>query len=94
MSTFVRNVLNEQRKRAVASILTHAESRIYAKLTPREQSELRSKIIASITQYHDTCLDLVKASVDEGTTVNEEALRLLHKLNTTAAMMSRIADDG
>lgn len=87
MSTFVRNVLGEQRKRAVASILSYAEGNIYPQLTERQQRDLRAKVIAAIAQYHDTCLDMLKASVDDGTAVNQEALRLLVKINRDVTAM-------
>lgn len=91
MSTFVRNVLGEQRKRAMAGVLSYAESHIYPHVPERVQKEFRAKVIAVLSQYHDTCLDLLKASVDDGMASNDEALRLLAKINRD---ISELKKDG
>ena len=81
MSTFVRNLLNEQRKRLVGSIMTYLEQNVFDRLEPAERDELRRKVLASASQYHDVCLDMVKASVNDGTAINDEAMRLLSQIN-------------
>jgi hypothetical protein len=79
---FVRNMLNEQRRRAVGTLMQYLEINIFPRLTEAEQRELRGKVIGAVGQYHDVCLDMLKASVNDGTVVNVEALRLISELNT------------
>jgi hypothetical protein len=79
--SFVRNLLNEQRRRAVGSLMQYLEGNVYKHLTDQERKELRSRVIASIGAYHDVCLDMLKASVNDGTVMNDEAARLLASLN-------------
>ena len=82
MSEFVRNLLTEQRKRMVGSLMGYLEREVYPRLTVPQQRALREKVLASTAPYHDACLDMLKASVNDGTVVNEEALRLISELNT------------
>jgi hypothetical protein len=89
---FVRNMLNEQRRRAVASLMQYLEDNVFERLTEREQRELRAKVIGSIGQYHDVCLDMLKASVNDGTLMNDEAARLLAGLKTDVAHLRRSVD--
>lgn len=86
---FVRNMLNEQRRRAVASLMQYLEANIFDRLTEREQRELRSKVIGSVGQYHDVCLDMLKASVNDGTVMNDEAARLLAGLKSEVTNLRR-----
>ena len=46
-----------------------------------EAEAFRDKVLASIGAYHDTCLDMLKASVDDGAVVNAEALELLRDIH-------------
>lgn len=80
-SDFVRNLLIEQRKRAVGGIMSHAEKNMFPVLSPSQQKMFRDKVLSSIGSYHDTCLDILKASVDDGYVVNQEALDLLRKIH-------------
>lgn len=81
MSELARSMLIERRKRLVGSLLDYVEKNIYRHLTPTERTELRKKVIADVGSYHDVCLDLIKASVNDGTVINEEALAAIHELN-------------
>lgn len=90
MQPFVRNVLNRQRKRVVASILEHIERTLKDRLSEQEWSTLRSKVLGSVAQYHDACLDLVDSSVETGMMLNEEAVRVLADFNEAAQRMQRI----
>jgi len=74
---FIKNLLTEQRKRLVGSIMSHAEANLYPQMTRPQQEAFREKVLSSVGAYHDTVLDILKSSVDDGTIVNEEALRLL-----------------
>ena len=94
MQSFVRNMLNEQRRRAVASLMQYLEANVFDKLTDRERRELRGKVIGAVGQYHDVCLDMLKASVNDGTVMNDEAARLLAGLRTDVAQLRRSLDDG
>lgn len=86
---YVRNLLNEQRRRAVGSLMKYLEDTIYDRLTPHEQQELRRRVLGVFGQYHDICLDMVKASVSDGTMHNEEALPLLHRLSADVQGLRR-----
>lgn len=81
MSELARNMLIERRKRLVGSLLDYVEKNVYPHLNQPQRQELRKKVIADVGSYHDVCLDLVKASVNDGTVINEEALAAIHELN-------------
>lgn len=74
---FARNVLNEQRRRLIGNLMQYLESHVYAHLDEHEQRELRKRVLTAVGAYHDVCLDMLKASIDDGSVVNEDALRLL-----------------
>ena len=80
-SEFVRNLMIEQRKRVVGSIMSHAEKNIFPSLSVPQQRAFRDKVLSSIGAYHDTCLDVLKASVDDGFVVNTEAIDLLRNIH-------------
>ena len=86
-SEFVRNLLIEQRKRVVSSIMTHSEKSIFPSLSATQQKIFRDKVLSSIGAYHDTCLDILKASVNDGSVVNAEALDLLQDIHNTLKKM-------
>ena len=66
--------------------MTHAERAIYPKLTATERTAFRDKVLQSVGAYHDTLLDLLTASVDDGTLkVNEHALAAIDRMNRLAA---------
>lgn len=88
-SDFVRNLLVEQRGRLIGSILGHVEREVYPKLDPEARSLLRQKVLTSVGVYHDTVLDILKASVNDGAVVNEEALRLLADLHRDVQALRR-----
>jgi len=88
---FVRNMLNEQRKRAVGSLMQYLEANVYDRLSVEE---LRARVLGAIGQYHDTCLDMMKASVNDGTLINEDAVRMLAKLNTDMGLLRREVTNG
>lgn len=74
---FVRNLLIEQRKRLIGSIMSHAEQGFYQDLSVPQQRAFRDKILSAVGAYHDTCLDMLKASINDGSVSNVEALTLL-----------------
>lgn len=80
--SFVRSLLNEQRKRMVGHLMQHIEAQVYPHLPQQAREELRRKVLAATSTYHDLCLDMLKASVNDGSVINDEAARLLAKLNT------------
>lgn len=77
---FIRNLMGEQRRRAIGGLMTYIEREVYPALNPKQQRDLRGRVIAVVTQYHDTCLDVLKASVDDGSLVNTEALAVLTRM--------------
>lgn len=72
-----RNMLVEQRRRMVGSLMNFMETEVYPLLDPKEQRALRSKVIGATSQYHDVCLDLLKSAVPDGTVGNDAALEQL-----------------
>lgn len=88
---FVRNMLIEQRKRLVGTVMTYVEKEVYPKLTEQERRALRKRMLTAIDSYHDVCLDMLKASVDDGLLLNDEAARLLARLNTEIASLKERA---
>jgi hypothetical protein len=86
---FVRNMLAEQRKRMVGSLMQHIEAHVYPHLPEAERVELRKKVLSATSAYHDICLDMLKASVNDGSVINDEAVRLLARLNTEVHTLTR-----
>lgn len=78
---FVRNLAIEQRKRLVGSLMEHLERNVYPSLAPEQRTALRQKVLQSVGAYHDFILDVLKASVSDGSVVNESALELLAEIN-------------
>ena len=89
---FVRNFAIEQRKRLVGSIMTHAERSLYPHLPPEVQREFRDKVMAAVGAYHDATLDMLKASISDGSVVNERALELLQEIHTGTQRLTRDLD--
>lgn len=89
MSTFVKNLLIEQRRRLVGSVMQHIESKVYPRLPQHEREALREKVITSVGAYHDVCLDLLKASVSDGTITNETALEAIGELHASVNQLRR-----
>lgn len=85
---FVRSLLSEQRNRLVASLLGYIDRNINPKLTVEEQQALRDKVRTSVSSYHDTTLDCLKASVNDGSMHNDYALALLSKINEQVRVLA------
>lgn len=90
---FVRNMLIERRQRLVGTLMRYMEAEIYPKLTEHERRELRKRILTAIDSYHDVCLDMLKASVEDGSILNDEATRLLARLNSSIDSLRMSARD-
>jgi len=91
---FARNVLNEQRRRLIGNLMQYLESHVYEHLSQADQRELRKRVLTAVGAYHDVCLDMLKASIDDGTVVNEEALRLMSRLSKQMDSLGRELTDG
>lgn len=78
---FVKNLLIEQRRRTVGSLMGHIEEKVYPRLPAHERKDLRDKVLQTVNAYHDVCLDVLKSSVNDGSVVNEEAIRLLAEIH-------------
>lgn len=78
---FLKNMLTESRKRVVGSLMSYMEQNVYPNLTPQEQTELRAKVLTSVGAYHDCCLDMLKASVNDGSISNEYLLEAIYDLH-------------
>lgn len=86
---FVRGLLNEQRKRLVGTLMQYLEENVYPIVDvgyePSQAAamkrEIRSKVLSSVGQYHDSSLDMLKVTVSDGMEGNEEVLRILHLIH-------------
>lgn len=79
---FVRAMLQEQRRRLVGSIMEYAETNVFPHLEDYEQRAFRKKVMQSVGIYHDTVLDMVKASVNDGFVLNEAALEAIERMHS------------
>jgi hypothetical protein len=86
---FARNMLNEQRRRLIGNLMTYIEANVYRHLSPDEQRELRKRILVAVGAYHDVCIDMLKASIDDGSMVNEDALKLMARLSQQMETLRR-----
>lgn len=90
---FARNMLNEQRRRLIGNLMTYIEGNVYRHLSPDEQRELRKRVLTAVGAYHDVCVDMLKASIDDGTVINEDAVRLMAQLSRQMdALRSELVD--
>lgn len=87
---FVRNMLVEQRKRLVGTVMKYLETEVYPKLSPPEQQRLRKRVLTAVDAYHDVCLDMLKATVDDGSLHNDETVRLLARLNSEVQSLKKM----
>lgn len=78
---FLKNLLAEQRSRLVGSLMNYLEKEVYPELDEMSQRALRAKVLGAVAQYHDVCLDLLKASVNDGSVLNEAALEAISALH-------------
>ena len=87
----VRNMLGEQRKRLVASILGFMESEDWwGELHDDEREQLRAKVRGAIGVYHDVTLDLLKATLGGSQVLmSEDALRLLQSTHDGLVDLAR-----
>jgi hypothetical protein len=74
-------VAGNQRQRLVGNLMGFAERELYPDLTPTQQRAFRDKVLQAVGQYHDAVLDLLKASVEDGSAVNEHAIRLIEDIH-------------
>ena len=74
---FVRNLLTEQRRRAVGMLMGYVEAEVYPHLSTPVRRELRAQIIKAIDGYHVVVLDVLKSSINDGSVVNEEFVELI-----------------
>ena len=80
-SEFARRLVGEQRDRLIASVLTYSERHIYRHLSAEEKKLFRRKVIEAVGSYHDLVLDVLKASIEDGMTTNDEALAMLREIH-------------
>lgn len=82
---YARRVATNARQRCVASIMGYAEKNLYPRLTHPQRQELRDKVLQSIGAYHDSVLDLLHASIDDGSLkVNQAAIEALARIHGLA----------
>lgn len=78
---FVRNLAVEQRKRLVGTLMEYAERNLYGHLNQAQQRAYREKVLQAVGAYHDMVLDVLKASVSDGSVTNQVALEMLAEIN-------------
>ena len=79
--SIVLRLIAEQRKRAIGGILNHAEnSAWWERLSPKEQRELRDKVLSSFGNFYDLVRDVVKVG-NEDAVINEHTLRLIEQIH-------------
>lgn len=91
MSDVVTELVAEQRRRLVGSILGFMEREIYPDLTVQQQVAVRKKVLTSVGVFSDFTLDCIRAC-NKGWVVNEEAMRLLNAINDQVSA-DRFKDD-
>lgn len=89
VSQFVRNLMGETRKRAIGSLMTYIEREVYPSLNERQQKDLRQRVLACITQYHEVTLDVLRSSINDGAAVNEDALVILTRMEGKLTALGR-----
>lgn len=92
---FIRNLLGEQRRRAVGMLMGYVEVEVYPHLSPAARRELRAQVMRAIDGYHVVVLDILKSSIDDGTSVlNQEFLTLLAELRNDIASLRTEDESG
>jgi hypothetical protein len=91
MADELRRLAIEARKRAVAGILQHVETKLT--LTTTERQDLRDKVMTSIGAYHDLVLDMIKVQ-DGPYALNEETLRVLQLVHASQQRLEQGARSG
>lgn len=89
---FAKNLMVEQRRRLVGSLMDHIEKRVYPHLPPEVRTELRTKVLQCVGAYHDVVLDCLKASVNDGSVANDAALELLQQVHAGQLQVRRALD--
>lgn len=90
--SFAKRMLIEQRRRMVGALMQHIEDEVYPHLPEPEQAALRRKVLASVGQYHDVCLDILKAATSSDMVVNDEALRMITAMHADVRRALRDRD--
>lgn len=80
-NAFTKNLLGESRKRLVGSLMGYLEKEIYPELDKQQQELLRTKVLTSVGAYHDVCIDVIKASINDGVISNEYLLEAILRLH-------------
>lgn len=76
----VRELIVEQRKRLVATLMHELEPKLRPTLGEREWKVTRGRILDAIGSYHDLVLDALKVG-DRGTVRNEHAVQLIEAVH-------------
>jgi hypothetical protein len=84
---FLKNMLIESRKRVVGSLLSYMEQNVYDSLTKTQCEELRQKVLNAVGAYHDTCLDMLKASLNDGSVSNELLLEAIYDIRDEVRLL-------
>lgn len=71
-----------QRRRLIAAVMGELEERAYPHLSLDEQQALRRKVLQSVGSFSDFVIDVLRSSQSSSWQVNEEALRVLHEINS------------
>ena len=78
----VRELIVEQRKRLVATLMHELEPKLRPTLGEREWRATRGKVLDAIGSYHDLVLDALKVG-DRGVVRNEHAIELIEAVHAS-----------
>lgn len=82
---FVKAMAIQNRQRMVATVMNCIEKEIAPRLPANERSQLisrfRTRVMQAVGAYHDVTLDMLKASIADGSMTNEVALSLLQQIH-------------
>jgi hypothetical protein len=86
VADIVIRLITEQRKRAVAGILGHAEhSAWWERLSVAEQRALRDKVLADFGVFYDLVRDVVKVGAEDAV-INEHTARLIGEIHARVSV--------
>jgi len=88
-NAFVRNLLHERRQRLVGTIMRAAEQDLFPHVPETVRRAYRDTVLEAVGSYHDVVLDCMRASVNDGTVLNQDVERVLQGLRTDLRRVTR-----
>lgn len=85
---FIRGMAAKARRRAVATVMNHAERQFRPLVSKDDWEDFRDVVLNAMAMYHDQVMDIMLTLGEGPGVVNEEALMILQRLQSD---QSRIA---